>query len=155
MVQHRTATAVVGGAFMLLNGSAAVGLFCYGFSVFTLSDRQVVASPLFHAAEIALALIVHTFHVLMGSVYVHVPRGVCGVFVIACVPVCEQQLTSRARFWKLRLMDQRADLLASIQRYNLACAPNQTRTHTSCTRSAMCAMKANASRLCCAGRLRP
>lgn len=87
MVQHRTATAVVGGAFMLLNGSAAVGLFCYGFSVFTLSDRQVVASPLFHAAEIALALIVHTFHVLMGSV-----------------------------FWKLRLMDQRADLLASIQR---------------------------------------
>ncbi len=87
MVQHRTATAVVGGAFMLLNGSAAVGLFCYGFSVFTLSDRQVVASPLFHAAEIALALIVHTFHVLMGSVYVHVPRAVCGacsVFVIAC-----------------------------------------------------------------------
>ncbi len=88
MVQHRTATAVVGGAFMLLNGSAAVGLFCYGFSVFTLSDRQVVASPLFHAAEIALALIVHTFHVLMGSVYVHVPVRcavrACGMFVIAC-----------------------------------------------------------------------
>ena len=69
---------MVGGAFMLLNGSAAVGLFCYGFSVFTLSDRQGVASPLFHAAEIAPALIVHTFPVLMGSAYVHVPRAACG-----------------------------------------------------------------------------
>jgi hypothetical protein len=90
MVQHRTGTAVVGGAFMLLNGSAAVGLFCYGFSVFTLSDRQVVSYPLFHAAEIALALIVHTFHVLMGSVYVLVRACLCGVLharVVSCMSV--------------------------------------------------------------------
>lgn len=69
MVQHRTGMAVVGGAFTLLNGSAALGVFLYGFSVFVLSDRQVVSSPLFHACEIALALVLHTFHVLMGTVY--------------------------------------------------------------------------------------
>jgi hypothetical protein len=111
MVQHRTATAVVGGAFTLLNGSAAVGLFCYGFSVFTLSDRQMVASPLFHATEVALALIVHTFHVLMGTVYAPQPLSSTGP-----VHVLTREGNASHSFWKLRLMDQRADLLSSIQR---------------------------------------
>lgn len=73
MVQHRTGLAVVGGAFTLLNASAAVGLLLYGFSVFVLSDRQLVDAPLFLAGEIAAALVLHVFHVLLGSVYVCSP----------------------------------------------------------------------------------
>jgi len=87
MVQHRTALSLASGTFTLINGLAVLGLFGYGFSLYILADRQMVASPLFHAAEIALTLLTHTFSVLMGTV-----------------------------FWKLRLADQRADLLSSLQR---------------------------------------
>jgi len=109
MVQHRTALSLASGTFTLINGLAVLGLFGYGFSLYILADRQMVASPLFHAAEIALTLLTHTFSVLMGTVCVHMPSS----FLSNSKKVsCRGGL----RFWKLRLADQRADLLSSLQR---------------------------------------
>jgi len=53
---------------ILLNAMSVIGLIFYGLSVFTFSNRAIVASPMLVMTELVVSLVVQVFCTLLGTV---------------------------------------------------------------------------------------